>query len=451
MNKENILGYKPVGKLLFSMALPAIIANVVNALYNIVDQVFIGWGIGYLGNAATNIAFPLTTVCLAIGLMIGIGSASNFNLELGRKNYEKAKSIVGTAGTLLTVIGIVICILIRIFLEPIMISFGATDKILGYAMEYTGITSLGIPFLLFAIGINPLIRADGSPKYSMISIITGAVMNTVLDPVLMFVFHMGISGAAWATVLSQIATAIILFLYFRRFKTVKLEMKDFIPRLSIIRDIMSLGMATFIFQFSNMLVQITTNNQLKIYGNTSVYGSDIPIAVSGIVAKINVIFVSIIIGLVQGAQPIIGYNYGAENYKRVRQATQILFKTAFIISFILFIVFQIFPAQIIKLFGSGDEIYFRFAVKYMRTFMFFMFLNGIVTVGMTFFPAIGKAKKGAIISIVRQILLLLPLLIIFLKFMGVEGVVKAVPVSDFMAFIMTVFLIRNEFRKMPKE
>ena len=200
-----------------------------------------------------------------------------------------------------------------------------------------------------------------------------------------------------------------------------------------------------------MLVQITTNNQLKIYGNTSVYGSDIPIAVSGIVAKINVIFVSVIIGLVQGAQPIIGYNYGAENYKRVRQVTQILFKTAFIISFILFIVFQIFPAQIIKLFGSGDEIYFRFAVKYMRTFMFFMFLNGIVTVGMTFFPAIGKAKKGAIISIVRQILLLLPLLIIFPKFMGVEGVVKAVPVSDFMAFIMTVFLIRNEFRKMPKE
>ena len=175
MNKENTLGYKPVGKLLFSMALPAIIANVVNALYNIVDQVFIGWGIGYLGNAATNVAFPLTTVCLAIGLMIGIGSASNFNLELGRKNYEKAKSIVGTAGTLLTVIGIVICILIRIFLEPIMISFGATDKILGYAMEYTGITSLGIPFLLFAIGINPLVRADGSPKYSMISIITGAV------------------------------------------------------------------------------------------------------------------------------------------------------------------------------------------------------------------------------------------------------------------------------------
>ena len=363
MNKENTLGYKPVGKLLFSMALPAIIANVVNALYNIVDQVFIGWGIGYLGNAATNVAFPLTTVCLAIGLMIGIGSASNFNLELGRKNYEKAKSIVGTAGTLLTVIGIVICILIRIFLEPIMISFGATDKILGYAMEYTGITSLGIPFLLFAIGINPLVRADGSPKYSMISIITGAVMNTVLDPVLMFVFHMGISGAAWATVLSQIATAIILFLYFRRFKTVKLEMKDFIPKLPIIRDIMSLGMATFIFQFSNMLVQITTNNQLKIYGNTSVYGSDIPIAVSGIVAKINVIFVSVIIGLVQGAQPIIGYNYGAENYKRVRQVTQILFKTAFIISFILFIVFQIFPAQIIKLFGSGDEIYFRFAVK----------------------------------------------------------------------------------------
>lgn len=451
VKEQNPLGYKPVSKLLASLAIPAVVANLVNALYNIVDQIFIGQGVGYLGNAATNIAFPIVTICLAIGLMIGVGSAANFNLELGRKNPDKAKHVAGTAASLLVIIGVLLCIIILIFLKPMMIVFGATDNILDYAMEYTGITSFGVPFLLFSIGANPLVRADGSPKYSMMSIIIGAVLNTILDPIFMFVFGMGIAGAAWATVISQIISALVLALYFPKFKTVKFEWKDFIPQFSAMKIIVSLGISSFIFQFSTMIIQITTNNLLKIYGESSIYGSDIPIAVAGIVAKINVIFIAVVIGIVQGAQPIFSYNYGAKNYGRVRQTMRLLLKVTITISSLIFVVFQVFPVQMISLFGSGSDLYFQFGVKYMRVFLFFMFINGVQIGASTFFPSIGKAVKGVIISLMKQIAVLLPLLIILPKFMGVDGIMFATPVTDFISFIVAVVFLVYEFKKMPRD
>ena len=451
VKEQNPLGYKPVSKLLASLAIPAVVANLVNALYNIVDQIFIGQGVGYLGNAATNIAFPIVTICLAIGLMIGVGSAANFNLELGRKNPDKAKHVAGTAASLLVIIGVLLYIIILIFLKPMMIAFGATDNILDYAMEYTGITSFGVPFLLFSIGANPLVRADGSPKYSMMSIIIGAVLNTILDPIFMFVFGMGIAGAAWATVISQIISALVLALYFPKFKTVKFEWKDFIPQFSAMKIIVSLGISSFIFQFSTMIIQITTNNLLKIYGESSIYGSDIPIAVAGIVAKINVIFIAVVIGIVQGAQPIFSYNYGAKNYGRVRQTMRLLLKVTITISSLIFVVFQVFPVQMISLFGSGSDLYFQFGVKYMRVFLFFMFINGVQIGASTFFPSIGKAVKGVIISLMKQIAVLLPLLIILPKFMGVDGIMFATPVTDFISFIVAVVFLVYEFKKMPRD
>lgn len=451
VKEQNPLGYKPVSKLLASLAIPAVVANLVNALYNIVDQIFIGQGVGYLGNAATNIAFPIVTICLAIGLMIGVGSAANFNLELGRKNPDKAKHVAGTAASLLVIIGVLLCIIILIFLKPMMIAFGATDNILDYAMEYTGITSFGVPFLLFSIGANPLVRADGSPKYSMMSIIIGAVLNTILDPIFMFVFGMGIAGAAWATVISQIISALVLALYFPKFKTVKFEWKDFIPQFSAMKIIVSLGISSFIFQFSTMIIQITTNYLLKIYGESSIYGSDIPIAVAGIVAKINVIFIAVVIGIVQGAQPIFSYNYGAKNYGRVRQTMRLLLKVTITISSLIFVVFQVFPVQMISLFGSGSDLYFQFGVKYMRVFLFFMFINGVQIGASTFFPSIGKAVKGVIISLMKQIAVLLPLLIILPKFMGVDGIMFATPVTDFISFIVAVVFLVYEFKKMPRD
>lgn len=447
----NPLGYQKISKLLRSLAIPAIIANLVNALYNVVDQIFIGQGIGYLGNAATNIAFPITTICLAIGLTLGIGGASNFNLELGKGNPEKSKHTAGTAASTLIIIGIILCISIRVFLEPLMISFGATDKILQYAMEYTGITSYGIPFLLFSIGVNPLVRADGNARYSMIAIIVGAVLNTILDPLFMFVFHWGIAGAAWATVISQVVSASLLLIYFPRFKSVKFSLNDFIPQVHYLKRIISLGFASFIYQFSNMIVLITTNNLLKFYGAKSIYGSDIPIAVFGIVMKINVIFIAIVLGLVQGAQPIFGFNYGAKNYHRVRETMRLLLKVTFSIASILFVIFQVFPKQIISLFGEGDELYFSFATKYMRTFLLFISLNSIQVSIATFFPSIGKAIKGAIVSLAKQILFLFPLLLILPRFFGLEGVIYATPVTDLLAFCVAIIFLIHEFKDMPKD
>ena len=446
----NPLGYKSVGKLLKSLAIPAIIANLVNALYNVVDQIFIGQGIGYLGNAATNIAFPIITMCLAIGLTLGIGGASNFNLELGKGYPEKSKHTAGTAASTLIIIGIILCISVRIFLEPLMISFGATDKILEYSMEYTGITSYGIPFLLFSIGVNPLVRADGNAKYSMIAIVIGAILNTILDPLFMFVYNWGIAGAAWATVISQIISASLLLMYFPRFKSVKFSLNDFIPQLHYLKRIISLGFASFIYQFSNMIVLVTTNNLLKIYGKNSIYGSDIPIAVFGIVMKINVIFIAIVLGLVQGAQPIFGFNYGAKNYHRVRETMRLLLKVTFSIATILFIIFQVFPKQIISLFGEGDKLYFEFAIKYTRIFLAFISLNSIQISIATFFPSIGKAIKGATVSLTKQLIVLFPLLLILPRFFGVEGVIYATPLTDLVAFTVAIIFLINEFKYMPK-
>lgn len=446
----NPLGYKSVGKLLKSLAIPAIIANLVNALYNVVDQIFIGQGIGYLGNAATNIAFPITTMCLAIGLTLGIGGASNFNLELGKGYPEKSKHTAGTAASTLIIIGIILCISVRIFLEPLMISFGGTDKILEYSMEYTGITSYGIPFLLFSIGVNPLVRADGNAKYSMIAIVIGAILNTILDPLFMFVYNWGIAGAAWATVISQVVSALLLLIYFPRFKSVKFSLNDFIPQLHYLKRIISLGFASFIYQFSNMIVLVTTNNLLKIYGKNSIYGSDIPIAVFGIVMKINVIFIAIVLGLVQGAQPIFGFNYGAKNYHRVRETMRLLLKVTFSIATILFIIFQVFPKQIISLFGEGDKLYFEFAIKYMRVFLAFISLNSIQISIATFFPSIGKAIKGATVSLTKQLIVLFPLLLTLPRFFGVEGVICATPLTDLVAFTVAIIFLINEFKYMPK-
>nr|WP_314114711.1 MATE family efflux transporter [uncultured Leptotrichia sp.] len=443
-------GTESIPKLLVSLAVPAIIANLVNALYNIVDQIFIGQKIGFLGNAATNVAFPLTTICLAIGLMTGVGAATNFNLELGRKRPKRAKSVAGTAVTMLLLGGIILCILINIFLRPMLTAFGATNQIFDYAIEYTQITSLGIPFLLFSIGANPLVRADGNAFYSMLAIVAGSLVNTILDPLFMFGFDMGMDGAAWATVIGQFVSAVMLALYFFRFKSVKFELKDFKIRIREIRILFALGTSPFIFQCSALIIQIVTNNLLKIYGAKSIYGSEIPIAVAGIVMKINVIFIAIILGLTQGAQPIAGYNYGARKYTRVREILNLTLKAAFVISIVAFAIFQIFPVQIISVFGNGSELYFKYGTKYMRIFLFFIFLNGIQGAITLFLTSIGRAFQGAVLSLIRQIISLLPLLIILPYFIGVDGIMFAFPIADLVAFIVSVIILKKEMKRIPK-
>ncbi|MBD5136738.1 MAG: MATE family efflux transporter [Lachnospiraceae bacterium] len=451
VKEQNPLGTRPIPQMLLSLAVPAVIANLVNAIYNIVDQIFIGNKIGYLGNAATNVAFPLTTICMAIGLMVGLGSAAGFNLNLGKKKTAEAKGIAGTAFTSLLLFGILICIFVRLFLQPLMVAFGATEDILSYAMEYSGITSFGIPFLLFSTGTNPLVRGDGNARYSMTAIITGAIINIILDYTFMYVFSWGITGAAWATVIGQIVSAVILILYFPKFQHVKFEAGDFIPKGKYIMQICRLGFSSFAFQSSTLVVQVVLNNLLRTYGAQSVYGSEITIAVAGIMQKINAIFVAVVIGVVQGAQPICSFNYGARKYTRVREAVRLLMISTTVLSTVVFLLIQCFPRQIMGLFGEGTEEYFEFAIRYAGGFTAVMFLNGIQTSCTTFFPSIGKAWKGSVIALSKQLVLLVPLLILLTQWLGLNGLIIATPISDALAFMLAALFLCFEMKNMPKE
>lgn len=449
--QENPLAAERIGKLIAKFAIPAIISMLVSSLYNIVDQIFIGQGVGMLGNAATNIAFPISIICTATALLLGIGSASNYNLESGAGNSKKASQIVGTGLAVLIISGITIGIIVLVFLDPLLHLFGVTPDVLPLAQDYTGITAFGIPFLILTTGGNHLIRADGSPTYSMISMVSGALINTVLDPLFIFTFGWGIAGAAWATVTGQVFSACLVLFYLPRYKTVELKLKNLIPRSHCIKAIASLGMASCFNQLALTVVQITMNNVLRHYGSHSVYGSDIPLAVVGIVAKVNMVFLSIVIGIAQGSQPIVGFNYGAKNYSRVKKTYLCAAGTATILAVTAFICFQIFPRQIVSLFGSGDKLYYQFAQKYFRIFMFCTFLNGLQPVTANFFTSIGKATRGIVLSMTRQILFLIPMILIFPLFMGIDGVMYAGPIADAAAGILAVLLVRKEIRRMPAD
>ena len=447
---ENPLGTLPVNRLLARFAIPSIIAMLVSALYNIVDQFFIGRSVGMLGNAATNVAFPLTITCTALSLMFGIGGAANFNLSMGRGEKEEATHYAGNAIFMLFFTGAVLCLGVRLFLKPLMIAFGATSEVLEHALVYTGITSFGFPFLILATGGSNLIRADGSPRFSMICTLTGALINTVLDPLFIFTFNMGMAGAALATIIGQIISGTMVIFYLAHFKTVRLSLHDLHPIPSHIKAIISLGMAPFFNQMAMMVVQIVMNNVLRYYGGQSHYGSEIPLACAGIISKVNMIFFSLVIGLSQGLQPIVSFNYGAGKYRRVRSAYLKAVSIATCISIVSFLCFQLIPRQIIAVFGSGSEEYFRFAEQYFRIFLFFTFLNGLQPITANFFTSIGKAPTGIFISLTRQIIFLLPLILILPMFFGIEGVMYSAPVADLMAAILAVFFVTRELGRMKQ-
>lgn len=445
--RKNPLGSENINHLLVKFAIPSIIAMLVSALYNIVDQFFIGRKIGMLGNAATNVAFPLTITCTAIALLCGIGGAANFNLSIGKKEIKKAEKFVGNTITLLVSLGIILCLIVTIFLKPMMQLFGATNDILDYSLTYTGITSFGFPFLIFATGGCNLVRADGNPVFSMLFTLTGALINTILDPLLIFYFDMGMTGAAIATITGQIISAMLVFIYLLHFKTVHLSFSSLRPSIKYCLPIISLGAAPCFNQLAMMIVQVVMNNVLKHYGAQSSYGSEIPLACAGIIAKVNMLFFSLVIGLSQGLQPIVSFNYGSGNYKRVRETYQKSTIVATIISIFAFLIFQFFPRQLISIFGSGSEDYFRFAEQYFRIFLFFTFINGIQPITANFFTSIGKATRGIFLSLTRQIIFLLPLILILPIFMGIDGVMYAAPIADFIAALLAVLFAGIELKK----
>ena len=450
MNSKNILGHDKIERLLIRFAIPSIVAMLVSALYNIVDQFFIGRSVGMLGNAATNVSFPLTITCTALALLGGIGGAANFNLAMGRGEPEKAQQYAGNTLSLLVFLSVLLALVARIFLEPLMLLFAATDDVLEHAMTYTGITALGFPFLIFSVGGANLIRADGSPRFSMICTLVGAIINTILDALFVLGFNWGMAGAAWATVIGQIVSAAMVIGYLPHFKTLPLRRSALRPRWSCWRDIISLGMSPFLNQMAMMVVQVVMNNTLTFYGASSVYGKDIPLACAGIISKVGMVFFSVIIGLSQGLQPIISFNYGAQQYGRVREAYLKTLRIAVAFSCIAFLCFQILPRQIIGLFSTGTESeeYFRFAEEYFRIYFFFTFINCIQPLTATFFTAIGKASRGIFISLTRQIIFLLPLLLLLPAMFGIDGVMFAGPVADMAAATMAALFMRAEFRRM---
>ena len=418
--KVNPLATESEGKLIAKFAIPAIISMLVSSLYNIVDQIFIGQGVGLLGNAATNIAFPVSIICTATALLLGIGSASNFNLCSGAGDHEKASRIAGTGLSMLVICGVIIAAVVLVFLDPLLHLFGVTTKILPYAQDYTGITAFGIPFLILTTGGNHLIRADRSPTYSMTCMLTGAIINTVL------------------------------IVYFGRFRKMELKKEMFRPRGHLLKMILSLGMASCINQIAMAVVQITMNNTLRYYGAASVYGTDIPLACVGVISKVNMVFMAIAIGISQGCQPIWGYNYGAGSYDRVKRTYWKAFRVAMTVGIVFFLCFQFFPTQLVSIFGTGSKEYYEFAARYFRIFMFMTFVNGIQPMSSGFFTSIGKAKLGIVVSLTRQVIFLLPLILIFPIFMGIDGVMYAGPIADAAAGIVAIGFAVKEIRAMDK-
>lgn len=445
-HENNPLGTAPVGVLLRKFAIPSIIAMVVGALYNLVDQFFIGQSIGELGNAATNVAFPLTTVSTAIALLLGIGGASAFNLSMGRGEKDKALHYIGSGAVLLVGAGAILCLITQLFLEPMLIFFGSPKNVLGYAKEYVRITALGFPFLILTTGGAHLVRADGSPRYSMICNITGAILNTILDPLFIFGFKMGMTGAALATIIGQMVSAALIIRYLFRYKAGKLTKEYLIPQWKYTGYAMALGLTPFFNQLAMMVVQIVMNNSLTYYGSKSIYGEAIPLASAGVINKVSFMFFAFCIGIAQGMQPIASFNYGAKKYDRVKKVIKISLVAGLIICGTAFLMFQIFPRQIIGLFGNGSEMYFTFAVRYFRIYLFFIFIGNIQPLSSNFFAAIGKPAKGTFLSLTRQIIFLLPLIIIFPRFMGIDGIMYAGPVADLLAASIASVMLYKEMK-----
>ncbi len=441
---------EPIGRLIVKFAVPSVIALLVNSLYNIVDQIFIGWGVGYLGNGATNIVFPITIIALALSMMIGNGGAAYLSLKMGEGEVETAKKGVGNAVTLVTIVSILLAVIFLIWIDPILTLFGATDVLRPFALEYGFIIGAGLPFMMISAAINSMIRANGSPKYAMLSMVIGAIINVILDPVFIFVFQMGVKGAAIATIIGQVASFVVSVLYMPHFKSVQLNKSSFAPCAKVSVNIVIFGLSSFITQFAITIVMALTNNLLAKYGAQSVYGAEIPLTATGIVMKVNQIMIAILLGIATGTQPIIGYNYGAKSYHRVKKALEISLIASEIVSVAAFLIFQFAPMSVVSLFGSEEGLYNEFAVKAFRIFLMLCPLTGFQTIAAVYLQAVGKPVKSAILSLARQIIFFVPTALILPIFLGVEGVLWTGPVADGLAFLLSLaFLLyeRNHLKR----
>lgn len=436
---------------MLKFALPSVISLLVNALYNIVDQIFIGQGVGYIGNGATNVVFPISVIALALALMFGDGGAAYLSLKNGEGDRQSAEKGACSSITMLAILGTILFTVGLLFIEPIAKLFGATAEILPYAVDYGRIIIMGVPFVVVSTGLNSMIRADGSPKIAMLSMLAGAITNTILDPLFIFVFQWGVKGAALATIIGQFFTLLISVCNLPRFQSANITLKKLIPDPKTVLTVAGLGLSSFITQIAITVAIFFTNQALVKYGGQSVYGENIPLTALGIVMKVNQILLSVVIGIGIGSQPIVGFNYGAGNFKRVKKAYFTAATTATLVTVIGFFLFQFAQQPIIALFGSENELYNEFATKCFRIFLGACFLNGAQISTGIFFQAIGKPLKSTLISMSRQIIFFIPTLLILPAIYGIDGVLYVGPAADVAAFTVAMVLMLFEVKNLKKK
>lgn len=454
--KKLDLGKEKINTLLLSFAIPCVISMLINSVYNIVDQIFIGKGVGTLGNAATNVIFPLVIIANAISGLIGNGASANLSLRLGEKKEDEAKKCIGSAITLTIIVSIVFSIIIYLLLPNLVYLLGCTENVYHYALDYGRIILIGAPFMITYSAIASIIRADGSPKYSMILLVVGAIINIILDPIFIFTFNMGVKGGAIATVIGQIVSCIMALVYIPKIKSVKLEKSDFKLDKSITRTL-GLGLSSFITQATVLALFVFMNNIMTKYGATSKFGSDIPLSVYGVISKINSLYISTILGISIGSQPIIGFNYGAGNYSRVRETLKKVLVINMIVGIIFNTIFFLFPTELAGIFISKTDpsydLFMEFAVLMCRSFLLVCCLNFLEMTTSIVVQSLGNVKKATAVSFIRQIILFIPIALILciLCKKGIYGALYAGCISDSMTFVISIFILLSEYKKLKDD
>ncbi len=448
----NPLGTKSIKKLLLQFSIPSVIAMVVNSIYNIVDQIFIQRSPeGSLGNQATTVAFPMITLTLALALLIGNGASAMASIRMGEKKNEEANKILGNAFMAIIAVSIFFTIVVLIFFEPFLKLLGATPDVMPYAKRYISIVLCGTVFMAIGSGLSGFIRIDGAPRVSMISLVIGCVLNVILDPIFIFTFDMGVSGAALGTIISQLVTAIITMWYLLfKGKIIKLDLKKLKLDIKLILKFCFLGVSSFVTQFANALVQISLNNLLVHYGDLSDVGGNTAQTAMGIVLKTNMLLIGISVGIGTGAQPILGYNKGAGLYDRVKKTYIYSVVISTTISTIGWIFISFFPQIVLSIYGNNDPEMIDFACRAMRIFLGLVCVSGFNIVSSNYFQATGRAGAALIMAMSRQVIALIPLLFILSYFMGLDGILFAGLFADALSFIVGVCFVIAEMKKINK-
>lgn len=450
MDGENPLGVRPVKRLLFSFSIPAIISCLVNSVYNIVDQIFIGQGVGYLGNAATTIAFPLMTIIMAFATLIGSGGSAYAALRLGEGRKREALLTLNNLLVIAIGLGILLAATGLIFLKPILTLFGATETTMPYAIDYTSIVLMGVPFSMVSIALSSMARTDGHPRMSMYGILIGAALNTVLDPIYIFVLDWGVKGAAIATITAQFVSTVVLCYYFLKKGRMRFTRRFMKPVGRVWYKIFSLGISSGITALVACIMQVVMNNSLVYYGNQTEITGDVALSAMGIVMKIAMILASVCIGFGIGAQPILGFNLGAKKYTRVRHTYLLAVSIATGSILIGWAVCQLAPHLVLSLFGKENQTFTDFAVRCLRIYLGGIFCAGFQIVSTNYFQATGQPLKASLLSMLRQLILLIPLLLILPLFFGLNGLLYAGPCADISSAVIVALFILPEMRKLNR-